>query len=51
MFDLNRWTESADSMGDPSADSDQTCPVCHTNRRSIQNTIGVVMNCLVGMGL
>ena len=25
MFDLNRWTESADSMGDSSADLDQTC--------------------------
>ena len=25
MFDLNWWTESADSMGDGSANSDQTC--------------------------
>ena len=26
-------------------------PVCHTNRQPVQNTIGVVMNRLVGMGL
>ena len=25
--------------------------VSHTNRRSIKNAIGVVVNCLVGMGL
>ena len=26
-------------------------PVCHTNGRPVKNTIGVVVNCLVGMGL
>ena len=26
-------------------------PVCHTNRRSTRNTIGAIMNRLVGMGL
>ena len=26
-------------------------PVYHTNRRPIKNTIGVVINCLVGMAL
>ena len=31
--------------------SNMYIPVSHTNRRSIQNTIGLVMNHLVGIGL
>ena len=38
------------SCRDSCTDSYQTCTVSHTNRRSIKNTIGVVMNRLVSMG-
>ena len=43
IFDLNRST--ADCR------SNVYIPVCHTNRRPIRNTIGVVKNRLVGMAL
>ena len=45
--------QSATYSADCSADcrSDMFIPVYQTNGRSINNTIGVVMNLLVGMGL
>ena len=43
--------ESADSMGDSSADSYKTYILSHTNGRSINNKISSVMNHLIGMGL
>ena len=57
IFDLNRCTESAGSKGDRSADSQQNMymPVSHTNRGSIQNMMGMVMNysftCIESIGL
>ena len=54
MFDLNRhYNRSIVPPAERTADcrSNMYIPVYHTNGRSIKNTIGVVMNCLVGMGL
>ena len=49
MFDLK---STADYMGDRKADCDQMyIPASHTNRQPIKNTIGVVVNRLVGVGL
>ena len=51
---VNIIAMAADSLGDRSADSDQTCTfqcVIPINRRPIKTTIGVVMNHLVGMAL
>ena len=54
MFDLQSALQSALQLANCSADSDQTImymPVYHTNGLSIKNTFGMVINCLVGMGL
>ena len=49
MFDLNRWP-IIQRIGRRFR-SNLYILVCHTNRRPIRNTIGVVTNRLVGMGL
>ena len=48
-FDLNRWPIAQRIVH--RFRSNLYILVCHTNRRPIRNTIGVVKNRLVGMGL
>ena len=52
-FDLNRCIKSANFMGEmaPIHKKNLYIPVFHTNWRSPKDMVGVVMNCLVGMGL